>query len=74
MAFGIAKNHPFLDGNKRTAWVVCRTMLLINGRDVSASQEEKYRAVFGLAAGEVSEEAFAQWLRDHLATRGDEGP
>lgn len=66
LAFGIAKNHPFLDGNKRTAWVVCRMVLLLNGHDVSASQDAKYDAVFALAAGESTEEQFAQWLREHL--------
>lgn len=70
LAFGIAKNHPFLDGNKRTAWVVCRLMLLLNGADVVATQQEKYEAVLTLAAGDLSEQDFTQWLRDHLVTSG----
>lgn len=69
IAFGIAKNHPFLDGNKRTAWVLCRTMLLLNGCNVIATQDEKYKAVIALASGEMTEEAFAEWLRGHVTDR-----
>ncbi|MEM8865939.1 MAG: type II toxin-antitoxin system death-on-curing family toxin [Planctomycetota bacterium] len=68
LAHGIAKNHPFVDGNKRTAWVLCRTLLLVNGVDIKAAQEEKYQAMYSLAAGELSEDAFAKWLREHLST------
>jgi len=65
-AFGIARNHPFLDGNKRTAWLAARTFLLRAGFEVGATQEEKFTAVLQLAAGELSEDAFAQWLRERL--------
>ena len=65
-AFGIAKNHPFLDGNKRTAYVVCRTFLLLNGSDIEATQEEKYRTILNLAEGNLSEEELAEWLDKHL--------
>jgi death-on-curing protein len=65
-AFGIAKNHPFVDGNKRTAYVVCRTFLIANGQDLDASQEEKYVTFFRLAAGRISEEELAGWIRTHL--------
>jgi death-on-curing protein len=61
-AFGIAKNHAFLDGNKRTAYVVCRTFLLLNGFDMTAGREERYQTFLALAAGELSEESFADWL------------
>jgi len=54
-AFGIARNHPFIDGNKRTALVVCRLFLSLNGRDIDASQEEKYQIFLGLAEGSVTE-------------------
>lgn len=66
LAYGVAKNHPFFDGNKRTAWVLCRTMLLLNKVDINATQLEKYDAVYSLAAGEWSEEQFAAWLRENL--------
>jgi death on curing protein len=65
-AFGIARNHPFVDGNKRTAYVVCRTFLLINGWDFSDRLEERYAAMIGLAAGEIDEDEFASWLRERV--------
>lgn len=65
-AFGIAKNHPFLDGNKRTAFVVCRTFLILNGRDLNATREEKYLTFLRLARGELSEEELSKWIEEHL--------
>jgi death-on-curing protein len=65
-AFGIVRNHPFLDGNKRTAWVVARTFLKLNGCDLSAPQEEKYLTVMSLADGSLAEEEFADWVRQRL--------
>lgn len=62
-AFGIARNHPFLDGNKRTAYVVCRTFLVLNGFDMDASAEERYLVFLRLASGELSEEGLLDWLR-----------
>lgn len=62
-AYGIARNHPFIDGNKRTAFVVCRLFLKLNGSDLIAPQEEKYRMFFDLAAGKVLEEELAEWIR-----------
>lgn len=64
--YGIAKNHAFLDGNKRTALVVTRTFLLLNGYNIEASREEKYTTFINLANGELSEEAFAVWIRKHI--------
>lgn len=63
---GIAQNHPFLDGNKRTAYVVCRTFLLLNGHDINTSQEDKYLTFLQLAEGTLSEEELADWLHSHL--------
>jgi len=60
--FRIAKNHPFVDGNKRTALVVTFTFLLVNGLRVTAPKEERYFMFYDLAAGKVSEESLAQWL------------
>jgi len=65
-AFGIAKNHPFVDGNKRTAAVVCETFLARNGLKVVTNNDAWYEAVLALAAGELSEEAFAAWLRERV--------
>ncbi len=68
-AFGIARNHPFIDGNKRTAAVVCETFMNLNGWSLSASDEEMYLMFLRLAAGEVSEELLTQWLKQ--ASRKD---
>jgi death on curing protein len=65
-AFGIVRNHPFLDGNKRAALATCRAFLLINGYAIAASQAEKAEAVLKLAANEIAEEDFAQWIRERL--------
>ncbi len=65
-AHGIAMNHPFVDGNKRTAFVVCRTFLKLNGHDLDASPEQKYLTFLKLAAGELSADDLAAWIRDHL--------
>jgi death-on-curing protein len=61
-AYGIARNHPFLDGNKRTAYVVCRTFLVLNGYDMTALPAERYTTFLSLAAGDLSEEALLHWL------------
>lgn len=66
-AYGIAKNHPFLDGNKRTAFVVMRTFLLLNGKDINASQEEKYINFLRLAEGNLSEEELTDWIKGNLS-------
>jgi death-on-curing protein len=63
-AFGIAKNHPFLDGNKRTAYVVIRTFLLLNGFDINASQEEKYLTFLKLAEGSLTEHELFEWIKE----------
>jgi death-on-curing protein len=65
-AFGIARDHPFLDGNKRTSFVVCRTFLILNGRDLDATQEEKYRTFLALAEGKISERELALWIRERI--------
>ncbi len=69
-AYGIAKNHAFIDGNKRTAYVVMRAFLLGNGFDIEASKEEKYEIMYRLAAGELSEEQLADWLESKMRPLG----
>ncbi len=61
-AFGIARNHPLVDGNKRTAFVVSRVFLLRNGYDLTASREDRYLTFYRLAAGEISEQQLAEWF------------
>jgi death-on-curing protein len=66
-AFGIARNHPFVDGNKRTAAVVSVTFLLLNGFEFGATPAELTVAFLALAAGELSEEEMADWFRHRIA-------
>ena len=63
-AFGISKNHPFLDGNKRTAFVVYRLFLKWNGIELHADKVDRYVKMLALAAGEIDEAGFAAWLRE----------
>lgn len=66
-AFGIAKNHPFLDGNKRTSLVVCRLFISLNGYELRTSSLEKYQTFIALASGELSEAALADWIRRNIS-------
>ena len=68
-AFGIARNHPFLDGNKRTAAVVCETFLNLNGFDLTANDASMTRVFLELAEGSLSEQQLLNWLRQHEAKR-----
>lgn len=64
--FGIARNHAFVDGNKRTALASMIVFLGLNGIDLDATQEEATAIVVGLAAGEIPEEVLASWIADHM--------
>jgi death-on-curing protein len=65
-AYGIARNHPFVDGNKRTALVAARTFLILNGVDLEATQDDKVLTFLSLAEGAVSEEELADWIRKRI--------
>ena len=65
-AFGIARNHPFTDGNKRSAAVISETFLTLNGQRLEVSDAELVVAFLALAAGELSEDELADWFRAHL--------
>jgi death on curing protein len=67
-AYGLARNHPFLDGNKRTAYVAMETFLALNGAAFLASDEDATITFLRLAAGEVSEDALAAWIGAHLGS------
>jgi death-on-curing protein len=67
--YGITQNHPFLDGNKRTAFVASRTFLLLNSLDLAASKKEKYETFLRLAQGEVSEIELGSWIRERASPR-----
>lgn len=68
-AFGIARNHPFIDGNKRTAFVACELFLMANGNELLASDEECLAMMLSLAANEIGEAEFAAWLRENVQPR-----
>ena len=68
-AVGLAKNHPFVDGNKRAAFLATGLFLYLNGYRLNASQADATITVFGLAAGDITESEFADWLRAHAAAR-----
>ena len=66
-AFGIVRNHPFVDGNKRTAWVSARLFLAKNGVELKFGQAEAVVRMLAFAAAEVSEDEIAQWLRERIS-------
>jgi death-on-curing protein len=66
-AFGIARNHPFVDGNKRTAWVAARLFLRLNGGMLTFDKAEATVMMQALAAGELSEDEVAAWFRERLS-------
>ena len=67
LAFFLVKNHPFLDGNKRTSLVVAELFLELNGHALTASDEDCVTTFLSLAAGELTEEELANWIAAHSA-------
>ena len=67
VAYGIARNHPFVDGNKRTAYVCMRLFLKLNGKDITASQEEKVKVTLALASGKIEIEDLTDWIKRQLS-------
>jgi death on curing protein len=65
-AVGIARNHPFLDGNKRTAWVVAETFLLKNGFELTVDDRDALITMLSVADGSMAEPEFALWLRANM--------
>ncbi|HMO46777.1 MAG TPA: type II toxin-antitoxin system death-on-curing family toxin [Rubrivivax sp.] len=68
-AFGIARNHLFVDGNKRTAFVAAELFLALNGLELIAEDADCVVTMLAAAAGQIDESAFARWLREHSAPR-----
>jgi death-on-curing protein len=64
-AYGVARNHPFIDGNKRTSLLALYTFLGVNGIDFDVPEAEAATMILSLAAGEVSEEGLTRWIRDN---------
>jgi death-on-curing protein len=67
-AYGIAKNHPFIDGNKRTAYVAMELFLIEHGMLLTAEDGDAVVTFLGLAAGEITEEQLAAWIRSNAET------
>lgn len=65
-AFGIARNHPFTDGNKRTAWVLARTFFVLNAVELTFQPGDAVNTVQALAAGQLTEEELADWFRQYV--------
>ena len=66
---GLARNHPFVDGNKRAAFLSVGLFLLINGYRLQVTQSEATLVMLSVAAGELDQEAFARWIREHTQPR-----
>ncbi len=64
--YGISRNHPFNDGNKRSAFVVVELFLMLNGYNLIADDGACVLIMLDVASGEITEEAFASWIRDHI--------
>ncbi|HYO28305.1 MAG TPA: type II toxin-antitoxin system death-on-curing family toxin [Azonexus sp.] len=64
-AFGLAKNHPFIDGNKRAAFLGAGMFLRLNGFRLTATQQDATLTMLALAASDITEAAYADWLRNH---------
>jgi death on curing protein len=67
--FGLARNHPFIDGNKRTAFVAVELFLELNGRELMASDADCVLTMLAVAAGQMDEPEFARWLQQHTRRR-----
>lgn len=68
-AFGIVRNHPFVDGNKRTGFLTTALFLELNGTSLAANEPEATATMLAFAAGEVNEEEFALWLKANCKKR-----
>lgn len=66
LTYGLARNHAFVDGNKRTAIVGCMTFLAVNGAELTASMEDRFVSILALAEGSMSVAQFGAWLRANL--------
>ena len=69
LAYGLARNHPFVDGNKRTAHVCYRVFLELNDIEFDAGDEDKYVMILALTEGKLREKDFAAWLRQHIKVK-----
>jgi death-on-curing protein len=73
LAFGLAMNHPFVDGNKRIAHAAMAVFLDLNGFEIEATVDEQEQLMLGLAAGQLSRADLTTWLESHVSTRKSSG-
>jgi death-on-curing protein len=71
--FGLVKNHPYRDGNKRIGFLALATFLGVNGHELTATDEDVVTEIVALASGNVSEEALATWIRERIRKSTAEG-
>lgn len=69
LGFSIIKNHPFVDGNKRTGHAAMETFLVLNGYEIEATVDEQERIILQVAAGELGRDEFTAWLRSHVVEK-----
>ena len=69
LGFSLVMGHPFVDGNKRTGHAAMETFLVLNGNEVSAPVDEQERVMLQLASGELSRDAFVEWVRSRTLPR-----
>ena len=67
--YGLAKNHGFVDGNKRIGFMAMYVFLRLNGREIEADEPDVVRAMTAVASGEMGEDALASWLRQNVVVR-----
>ena len=73
LAFGLAMNHPFVDGNKRIAHAAMAVFFDLNGFEIEATVDEQEQLMLGLAAGQLSRADLTTWLKSHVSTRKSSG-
>jgi death-on-curing protein len=66
LGFSLIQNHPFVDGNKRTGHAAMELFLVLNGYEITATEDEQYDVILKVAAGEIRREAFTTWLSEHI--------
>jgi death-on-curing protein len=69
LGFSFIKNHPFVDGNKRTGHAAMETFLILNGFEIDASVDEQEQVILQVASGELGRDEFTEWLRSHTIER-----
>jgi death on curing protein len=70
LGFSLIRNHPFVDGNKRTGHAAIEMFLLLNGQEIDTGVDEQLHVILRVASGEMEREVFTQWLKIHTVLRG----